>query len=158
MVECEGFPHRAAVGAGDVSRARRSGIESAAPQDVGGRSRHPTATLPLLGLLLAASGCTAIVDHYSGRTEACAILAIGQRATATIMRLIDTGTTINQDPVVEFVLEVHSQEGEVYEARTRALVSRLAVPQVQPGRTVPVEVGPADRRRVALDLWDCRNS
>ena len=130
MVECEGFPHRAAVGAGDVSRARRSGIESAAP----------------------------IVDHYSGRTEACAILAIGQRATATIMRLIDTGTTINQDPVVEFVLEVHSQEGEVYEARTRALVSRLAVPQVQPGRTVPVEVGPADRRRVALDLWDCRNS
>ena len=74
------------------------------------------------------------------------------------MRLIDTGTTINQDPVVEFVLEVHSQEGEVYEAHTRALVSRLDVPQVQPGRTVPVEVGPADRRRVALDLWDCRNS
>ena len=74
------------------------------------------------------------------------------------MRLIDTGTTINQDPVVEFVLEVHSQEGEVYEARTRALVSRLAVPQVQPGRTVPVAVDPADRRRVALDLWDCRNS
>ena len=74
------------------------------------------------------------------------------------MRLIATGTTINQDPVVEFVLEVHAPGGEVYEAHSTALVSRLNVPQFQPGRTVPVKVDPPDRRRVALDLWDCRKS
>jgi hypothetical protein len=106
-------------------------------------------------LALVAAGCSTIVDHYSGRTEACAIVATGQPATATITRLIDTGTTINQDPVVEFVLEVHTPAGEVYEARTKALVSRLDIPQVQPGRTVPVKVDLADRSRVALDLWDC---
>ena len=121
----------------------------------GTRATKPTALLALLCLLLAAGGCTAIADHYSGRTEVCAILANGRPGTARIARLIDTGTTINQDPVVEFVLEVHPQEGEVYEARTQALISRLEIPQVQPGRTVPVKVDPEDRRRVALDLWDC---
>lgn len=107
-------------------------------------------------LLLAAGGCAAIVDHYSGREEACAILAIGRPATARIVRLIDTGTTINHDPVVEFVLDVNPPEGEAYAARSKALVSRLDIPQVQPGRIVPVKVDPADRRRVALDFWDCR--
>ena len=104
---------------------------------------------------LTTGGCAAIVDHYSGRTEACAILGNGQPATATIVRLIDTGTTINENPVVEFVLEVHPTEGDVYEAHSKALVSRLDVPQVQPGRTVPVKVDPGHRGRVALDLWDC---
>lgn len=108
----------------------------------------------LLGLLLAASGC-ALADHVSGRREACAILATGQPATARIVRLIDTRTTINDDPVVEFVLEVQLPAGAVYEARARALVSRLDVPQVQPGRIVPVKLDPTDPRRVALDLWDC---
>jgi hypothetical protein len=119
------------------------------------RATNLATPLALFGVLLAAWGCAALVDHYSGRGETCAILAIGQPATATIMRLIDTGTTINQDPVVEFVLEVHSQAGEDYEAHSKALVSRLDIPQVQPGRIVPVKVDPADRRRVALDLWDC---
>jgi len=111
--------------------------------------------LVLLAEPLAAGGCAAIVDHYNGRTEACAILAIGQPATATIVRLVDTGTTINEDPVLEFVLEIHPPEGEVYEAHSRALVSRLDVPQIQPSGTVPVKVDPVDCRRVALDLWDC---
>ena len=116
--------------------------------------RRPLSAMALL--LLAAGGCAAIVDHYSGREEACAILATGQPATARIARLIDTGTTINHDPVVEFVLEVRPPEGEAYPARSKALVSRLDIPQIQPGRIVPVKVDPADRRRVALDLWDCR--
>ena len=116
--------------------------------------------LGLAGMVLGAaflSGCTSIVDRFSGRREACEILAIGQPATATIVRLIDTGTTINNDPVVEFVLEVQPREGEAYEARSKGLVSRLDVPQVQPGRVVPVKFDPRDRTRVALDMWDCSN-
>lgn len=114
--------------------------------------------IALSALWLAAGGCAAIVDHYSGREEACAIVAIGRPATARIVRLIDTGTTINHDPVVEFVLEVRLPESEVYEARSKALVSRLDIPQVQPGRVLPVKVDPVDRRRVALDVWDCRKT
>lgn len=111
--------------------------------------------LPLLALLLATAGCTSIVDGFSGRKEACRIIAIGKPASATIVRLIDTGTTINNDPVVDFVLQVTPPEGEAWEAHSKALVGRLDVPSVQPGRVVPVKYDPRDRTRVALDLWEC---
>jgi hypothetical protein len=112
---------------------------------------------PGLGLvaLLVASGCGSLIDSLGGRTEACAILAIGKPATGTIIRLIDTGTTINNDPVVEFVIRVVPEGGKAYEAHTKALVSRLDVPAVQPGRVVPVKVDPANPARIALDLWEC---
>ncbi len=42
-----------------------------------------------------------------------------------------------------------------YEAHTKALVSRLDIPQIQPGRVVPVRYDPNNRARVAMDLWDC---
>ena len=103
----------------------------------------------------AGAGCASIVDNFSGRGEACAILAIGTPATGTIVRLVDTGRTINDDPVVEFVVRVVPAEGTAYEARTRGLVSRLDVPQLQPGRVVPVKYDPRDRARIALDLWSC---
>ena len=105
--------------------------------------------------LLASAGCGSIVDRFSGRKEACEIVAIGRSATAKIVRLLDTGATINQDPVVDFVLEVRPGEGTPYEAHSKALISRLEVPQFQPGRVVPVKVDPKDSRRVAIDLWDC---
>jgi hypothetical protein len=100
-------------------------------------------------------GCTSIVDNFSGRKESCEILATGKPANGRIVRLIDTGTTINNDPVVEFVLDVTPADGKPYEARTKALVSRLDVPSVQPGRIVPVKYDPQNPFRVALDLWDC---
>ena len=100
-------------------------------------------------------GCGSILYNLSGRKEACEIIAIGRPATGTILRLIDTGTTLNQNPVVEFVVHVAPVEGEPYEARTKSLVSRLDVASVQPGRIVPVKYDPRDRMRIALDLWEC---
>ncbi len=114
-----------------------------------------TARLLLLVPFLAAAACSSITDSFSGRKEACEILAIGKPATATIERLIDTGTTINNDPVVDFVLTVTPPEGDPWEAHSKALVGRLDVPGFQPGRVVPVKFDPKDRSRVALDLWDC---
>ncbi|MFN7988614.1 MAG: hypothetical protein U0529_14155 [Thermoanaerobaculia bacterium] len=108
-----------------------------------------------LAAVLAGQGCSSIVDSFSGRSEACEILAIGTAATGTIVRLEDTHTTINDDPVVEFVVRVAAEGREPWEARTRGLVSRLDVPAVQPGRVVPVKFDPANPQRVALDLWDC---
>lgn len=111
--------------------------------------------LSILLPALAAAGCATLVGHYSGRTEACAILAIGTPAQATIVQLVDTGTRINDDPVVEFVLEVRPDGRAAYSARTRGLVSPLDIPAVQPGRVVPVKFDPHDPSRVALDLWEC---
>jgi hypothetical protein len=70
--------------------------------------------LAIVGML----GWGSIVDSFSGRKEACEILSIGKPATGRVVRLIDTGTTINDDPVVEFVLEVTPPDGP----------SRLAAP------------------------------
>ena len=109
-----------------------------------------------LATILALTACAAIVDPFSGRGEACDILAIGKPASATIVDISDTGVTINQDPVVAFVLEVHPEHGATFRANTRALVSRLDVPQVQPGHTVPVKYEPKQPSRVAIDGWDCR--
>jgi hypothetical protein len=100
-------------------------------------------------------GCGSMIDGFSGRKEACAIIAVGQSASGRILRLVDTGTSINDNPVVEFVLEVTPQDGIAYQARTKGLVSRLDVPAFQPGRVVPLKVDPQDPARVAMDLWDC---
>ncbi len=97
-------------------------------------------------------GCTTVADRFSGRRESCDILRIGKPATAVIVRLIDTGTTINNDPVVEFVLSVTPPDGNPYEAHTKALVSRLDIPAFQPGRVVPVKYDPQMPTRVALDM------
>ena len=117
-----------------------------------------TLRLLLCGLALAGVvtvGCGSMMDGFSGRKEACAILAIGKPASAVITRLVDTGTTINNDPVIEFVLRVRPPEGEPYEARTKGLVSRLDAPSVQPGRVVPVKYDPQVPSRVAIDMWEC---
>lgn len=109
--------------------------------------------LALASLLLAA--CSAIVGRYSGRAEACAIIANGVPARARVQRLVDTGISINDDPVVEFVLDVDSGDGRAHEARARALVSRLDVPAVQPGRIFAIHYDPQQPERAAIDGWDC---
>ena len=69
------------------------------------------------------SGCTALVDQFSGRGEACQILASGKPATATIVDINDTGVTINNNPVVGFVLEVKPDHGPAFRAKTEALIN-----------------------------------
>jgi len=61
----------------------------------------------------------------------------------------------DNDPVVDFLLEVHLRDGGSYEAHSKGLVPRLDVPRVQPGTIVPVKVDPKNPARVALDMWDC---
>jgi hypothetical protein len=105
--------------------------------------------------IVGALGCSSIVDSFSGRKEACEIISIGKPGTGRVVRLIDTGTTINNDPVVEFVLEVTPLDGAPYEAHAKGLVSHLDIPAVQPGRVFPVKYDPQNPTRVALDIWDC---
>lgn len=142
--------HGVEVGA-MLHRSRRRSKRSASAGDVARVLR----TAAVLACATAAAGCASIVDSFSGRKEACEIVSIGRPAPATVVRLVDTGVTINNDPVVEFVLRVEPPGGTPYEARSQALVSRLDVPAVQPGRVFPVKVDPQQPGRVAIDLWDC---
>ena len=120
-----------------------------------GRTLRSLASGGTLVALLAASGCTSMIDGFSGRKDACAILAIGTPASAVITRLVDTGASINDNPVVEFVLRVTPPGGEPYEARTKSMIGRLDVGAFPPGRVLPVKFDPANPARVAIDLWDC---
>ncbi len=107
-----------------------------------------------IGLLVAAaasiSACS-IADHFTGEAEAKKIRAVGVPADATIVQIWDTGVTVNMDPVVGFLVEVHPDGQVAFQAKTKALVSRLAVPRVQPGARLRVYYDPKDTSRVAVD-------
>lgn len=105
----------------------------------------------IAAVALALSGC-AIRDRMTGETVAREIRAAGLPAEATVVQIWDTGVTVNNDPVVGFLLDVRPADGRApFQAKTRALISRLAVPRVQPGATLRVMFDPQDTTRVALD-------
>ncbi len=77
----------------------------------------------------------------------------GEVAQATILRIWDTGTTVNDNPVVGFLLEVHRQAYPPYQAETKSMIPRLMVAQFQPGAVVPIKLNPQTPSQVALNLY-----
>jgi hypothetical protein len=107
-------------------------------------------TVAALTVLLFNSGCM-IADDLSGMAQARELQKTGLPAKATILKISDTGMTINDDPVAYLDLEVHPANGAAFRARTKCLISRLEVPQFQPGCSIPVRYDPADHTRVGVD-------
>jgi hypothetical protein len=113
---------------------------------------------PVLALLLAAAlaGC-ALADRMSGVSDAKRLQEAGTPATARILRIWDTGITVNDDPVIGLEVEVTRGDGSVYNATIpKSLVSRVDIPQFQPGQTVGVRIDPQDPAIVALDVYRYR--
>ena len=77
------------------------------------------------------------------------ILANGQAATAKIVQLSDTGESINDNPVINLQLEVYPSGQPSFRAEARQTISRLQIPQVQPGNMVYVRYDP-DSLQVVL--------
>jgi hypothetical protein len=92
------------------------------------------------------------IDYMTSEGEAKRIRKIGKRADAQILEIWDTGMTLNNNPVVGFKLQVRPSGGENYEAQTKALISRLAIPQIQPGAVIPVSIDPEDQSKVAINM------
>ena len=99
----------------------------------------------------ALGGC-ALINRMDGVSQAMELRASGVLAEATILKIWDTGMTVNHDPVVGFLLEVRPPEQEAYQAETKLLVSRLSISQFQPGAVVTVRYDPRMPARVSLDL------
>jgi hypothetical protein len=89
-----------------------------------------------------------------GVAQAEQLRGSGVPAEATVLQIWDTGMTVNNDPVVGFLLEVRPKDGNAYQAKTKLLVSRLSILQIQPGAVVPVRIDPANLARVSLDLHE----
>lgn len=111
--------------------------------------------LPLLLVLLLA-GC-AIADRMSGVSEAKRLQEAGTPATARILKIWDTGITVNDDPVIGLEVEIAREDGSIYTATIpKSLISRLDVPQFQPGMSVGVRIDPQDSAKVAIDVYRYR--
>lgn len=79
-----------------------------------------------------------------------AVLEEGVMAQATIVDVWDTGTTINENPLVGFKLEVQPPGELSFEAETEKVISRLEVARFQPGVIVRVKYDP-ESMAVALE-------
>jgi len=118
------------------------------------RQRRPVG---LFGVAMAAAllmPTCALVERAGGVSEARELQKTGEQAQAKIIRIWDTGMTVNDDPVVGFLLEVYPEGQPAYQAKTKLRISRLDIPRIQPGLIVPVRVDPNDHRRVALDIYE----
>lgn len=106
-----------------------------------------------LAFAVALAGCGTI-GRLTGTGDNERILDTGIGGLAKVLNIHESGWTVNENPVVDFDLEVIPAEGEPYTAQARALISRLHIPQIQPGAVLPVKIDPADRSKVALDIYE----
>lgn len=119
-------------------------------------SRSILRILVLAILSLTSYGCS-MVDRMSGVSEARRLQETGEPATARIIEIWDTGMTVNDDPVIGLRVEVSRADGSAYTTTIeKSLVSRVHIPQFQPGSTVAVRIDPQDSANVVLDVYRYR--
>jgi hypothetical protein len=119
-------------------------------------AKHCLAAFLILVLFLATGGC-AMIDRMSGVADTKALQETGVAAEAVIVRIWDTGITVNDDPVIGMEVEVYPAEGKPWRATIpKSLISRLDIPQFQPAQTVQVRFDPQDPSRVGLDEYKYR--
>ncbi len=78
------------------------------------------------------------------------VLQEGVPANATILKIWDTGVTLNDNPQVGMLLEVQAQDREPFRVEMKSIISRIMIAQIQPGRVVPVRYDPENPSQVAL--------
>jgi hypothetical protein len=93
------------------------------------------------GLIFGASIVNAVNDR--------SIRARGSSAEAIILKISETGLSINDNPVVKLLLDVGPPGQPRFQAEAERLISRLDIPQFQPGKTVQVKYDP-DSKAVAI--------
>ncbi len=74
----------------------------------------------------------------------------GVTAPAKVLRVWDTGVSINDNPQVGLLLEVSPAGGSPFQAESKTLVSRLNAALVQPGVAAEVKYDPQKPQRLQL--------
>ncbi|HEX8635207.1 MAG TPA: hypothetical protein VF703_13755 [Pyrinomonadaceae bacterium] len=89
------------------------------------------------------------------RKRIAELVATGKQGTAVILELSDTGVTINDDPRVKLLLEIHIPNYQPYQARKTVTLPLIYLSQVQTGSTIQILADPEqpnDENRIALLL------
>jgi hypothetical protein len=76
--------------------------------------------------------------------------ATGVAGNATVTSIMDTGTFINNAPVMELDLTVSIPGQEPYQVKHRQLVAHSAIPNFQPGKSFPVHVDQQDQTKLTI--------
>jgi hypothetical protein len=76
--------------------------------------------------------------------------ASGVPGTATVNALSDTGTMLNNSPVMEIDLTVQVPGRDPYDVKHRQLVAYAAMGNFQPGKTFPVHVDQQDPSKIVI--------
>jgi hypothetical protein len=79
-----------------------------------------------------------------------ATYASGIAGTATVSALSDTGTMLNNAPVMELDLTVAVPGRDPYQVKHRQLVAYAAMGNFQPGKTFPVHVDQQDPAKLVI--------
>jgi hypothetical protein len=95
-----------------------------------------------LGALFAGTFIFFIASLIVGGLANRRILTSGQDAEAEILAIADTGTRINDDPVIDFSLQVQPASYPAFVAQAQQTVSAIYLPSYQPGKIVNVKFIP----------------
>ena len=76
--------------------------------------------------------------------------ANGVAGNATVTAISDTGTMVNNAPVMELDLTVAVPGREPYSVKHRQLVALSAIPNFQPGKMFPVHVDQQDPTKLVI--------
>jgi hypothetical protein len=79
------------------------------------------------------------------------LIGAGVPARALVTSMRDTGTTVNDQVVVAFDLQVQPAGGPPYAVSHRQILPRLLMGAVLPGKLVQVWSDPVDTQRLAID-------
>ncbi len=72
----------------------------------------------------------------------------GLDATAEVLSVMDTGQTINMNPVVVLTLKVTPTAGAEFQTTAQSMVSRIAVPRT--GDKIKIKYNPANPSQIAV--------
>ncbi len=114
--------------------------------------RRDVWTSGIFAALVVLLGCSfsGMVERMTGEDVNRQVRAHGLPARGTVLDIWDTGVKVNDDPVVGLRLEVRAEGRPPWVGETKALVSLLDIPRVQPGATLAVRYDPTDPSRIAL--------
>ena len=85
------------------------------------------------------------------RREAGRIWGAGKQAKAKVIDISTKGGSLNDNPSIAFDLDVTPVGQPSYRARVEVIVSKLAIPRIQPGCEIDVRIDPSDRAKVVID-------
>jgi hypothetical protein len=106
------------------------------------------------GVVLVGIAVVLILVGIVLRVAAGKKLRIQQHGTpgeAKVVSLGQTGMVVNNNPVVEFDLEVTLPGMAPYRTTTRATVPMVALPRVMPGARLPIKADPSEPSKIVVD-------